>query len=258
MKVLLNFTFALLTFIAVGAVKASQLEPGTQFPLGAIDHCNNGHIAVTFDDGPTHFTRGIIDMLVKYKQHATFFVNVNNYGKWPKTFIRRKTEEWRTLTLPSPYVHLSECSYDQEFVDTLRYALEKNMTIGSHTATHPHLRESTDDEIRWQIKQTNLFLKRTLGISPKFIRIPYGETDDRIEKIVKDEFKMQTIWWNVDTEDSSGASPQKVIDSFKHLRRNSQDIVIMHDVRENYTTKDGTLETILKCEKCGDWLQLRE
>jgi peptidoglycan/xylan/chitin deacetylase (PgdA/CDA1 family) len=52
-----------------------------QAPAGAIETCKNGHIALTFDDGPTQFTRTIIDLLVKYKQHATFFVNVNNFGR---------------------------------------------------------------------------------------------------------------------------------------------------------------------------------
>jgi len=70
-------TFGLLASLLVVAVQG--IDPS--WPKDAITHCRNGHAAMSFDDGPTPLTRSIVDQLVAAKQHATFFVNVNNYGK---------------------------------------------------------------------------------------------------------------------------------------------------------------------------------
>lgn len=117
------------------------------------------------------------------------------------------------------------------------------MTIASHTAGHPHMQNLTDDEIRFQIDQTNLYLKRLLGVEAKFIRIPYGENNDRIERIVKEK-GMKTIGWTLDTEDSLGASQEDIYKSFLKLDKDSQDIVIMHDTHEDFA--NDTFERILK------------
>ncbi|UZJ57373.1 hypothetical protein CBS101457_006693 [Exobasidium rhododendri] len=187
-----------------------------QAPAGAIEKCTNGHIALTFDDGPTLQTRKVIDLLAKYGQHATFFVNVNNY----------------------------DCNYKQEYVDTLRYALQMNMTLASHTAGHPHMPQLNDEQVRFQIRETNRYLKRVVNLVPKFIRLPYGETDARIERIIKEEFHMEPIYWSIDTADSLGATEAEEIAVFDPLGKGSQDIIIMHDTKAQFA--DVTFEKILK------------
>jgi peptidoglycan/xylan/chitin deacetylase (PgdA/CDA1 family) len=131
-------------------------------------------------------------------------------------------------------------------VDTLRYALQMNMTLASHTAGHPHMPQLTDDQVRFQIKETNKYLRRVVNVSPKYIRLPYGETDDRIERIIREEFNMLPIYWSIDTADSLGATQDQEVAVFNPLRRNSQDIIIMHDTNEKFANE--TFEMILKCE----------
>jgi peptidoglycan/xylan/chitin deacetylase (PgdA/CDA1 family) len=119
------------------------------------------------------------------------------------------------------------------------------MTLASHSAGHPHMQNLTDDQIRFQIREVNKFLRRVAGVSPKFFRLPYGETNDRIERIVK-EFNMITVYWNIDTEDSLGASQDQQVNKFKGLGRDSQDIILMHDTKEEFATQ--TLKRILRGE----------
>jgi peptidoglycan/xylan/chitin deacetylase (PgdA/CDA1 family) len=44
-------------------------------------NCQNNNIALTFDDGFTQYTRSVVDQLVAAGQHATFCINVHNYGE---------------------------------------------------------------------------------------------------------------------------------------------------------------------------------
>lgn len=65
-------------FVAAAAV---LLLPNVSSQSTGVTHCRNGHVALTFDDGATQFTRQTIDQLVNAGHHATFCINVNNYGE---------------------------------------------------------------------------------------------------------------------------------------------------------------------------------
>lgn len=57
-------------------------------------------------------------------------------------------------------VHFSVCNYNPEYVDLLRYMVEKKMTICNHGAGHAHMTKLSDDQIREQIKQVNQYTMR--------------------------------------------------------------------------------------------------
>lgn len=104
----------------------------------------------------------------------------------------------------------------------------------------------TDDQIRFQIIETNKFLKRTVGVKPKFIRFPYGETNDRVERITR-QFGMQAIYWSKDTEDSMGGTEADAVQVFKDLGSKSTDIILMHDTHKRYV--HSTMPKILEALK---------
>ncbi|UZJ57374.1 hypothetical protein CBS101457_006694 [Exobasidium rhododendri] len=121
------------------------------------------------------------------------------------------------------------------------------MTIASHSAGHPNMTLLTDDQVRFQIVQTNLYLNRTLGIVPRFFRFPYGSTDARVERILKDEFGMTSIFWQVATGDSDGESEAHQIAVVEALDSTSRDIILMHDTHGKSTIR--VLKKILKILK---------
>jgi len=135
------------------------------------------------------------------------------------------------------------CNYDPEYVDVIRHMVASNMTLCNHGAGHAHMTELSVDEIRTQIKQVHQFTMRTLGIKTKLFRFPYGESDERAVRIVKEEFKMKILNWSIDTEDSLGASPEKQLSFFGSLNKDSQDIILMHDTSETFVHQ--TLPKIL-------------
>jgi peptidoglycan/xylan/chitin deacetylase (PgdA/CDA1 family) len=70
----MRFISSILAACVFGAIVSSVQAVG-------YTHCKNNNIALTFDDGATKFTRSVIDQLVAAKQHATFCINLHNYGE---------------------------------------------------------------------------------------------------------------------------------------------------------------------------------
>lgn len=87
------------------------------------------------------------------------------------------------------------------------------------------------------------FFSRVAGVKPKAFRFPYGESDARAERIVREEFGMEILYWSIDTEDSLGASPEKQLSFFGGLNQDSSDIILMHDTSETFVHQ--TLPKIL-------------
>lgn len=178
-------------------------------------HCHNGHIGLTFDDGVTQWTRRIVDQLVEAKQYATFCINLNNYM----------------------------CNYDEEALDVLRYAVSKRMTLCNHGAGHAHMAELSADQIREQIKQVNRFTWQTMRLKPRYFRFPYGESNALAEKIVREE-GMEILNWSIDSEDSTGADKATILKHFQDLTKGvSKDIILIHGNTDEFV--NDTLPAIL-------------
>jgi len=135
----------------------------------------------------------------------------------------------------------------------MRYALRNGMTIGAHSAGHPNMTLLTEDQVRFQMDQTNLYLNRTLGIVPRFFRFPYGATDDSLDRIVKEEYGMTSVFWSTLTGDSNepSATPEEQVDIYKRFNQTSKDIILMHDTHERLVTGVNVLKQILNGECNG-------
>ncbi len=98
-------------------------------------------ILLTFDDGPDpEWTPKITELLNKERIPAAFFVVGEQIKNWPEA----------TLTLNNPL-----------------------FTIGNHSYNHPHLDELTDQEVIHQVTSTEQMIQDTLGVRPRFFRLPY-------------------------------------------------------------------------------------
>ena len=125
----------------------------------AVDHGSelpSQPVIVTFDDGWEDQFANALPTLEKYRVPATFFIITNYIGyrsflSWP---------QWQAL-------------------------LDKGMTIGSHTRSHPRLGRIVDPEALWrEIAGSKQVLEANLEVSVRDFAYPYGSYNDATEAMV--------------------------------------------------------------------------
>lgn len=160
---------------------------------------NSKVIALTFDDGPSSYTKDIITTLKENDAVATFFI------------LGNKVELYQ---------------------DVLKSSLEFGNELGNHTFNHKWLTKLSDEEIKKQIEDTQNIIKGTLGITPTLFRPSYGS----INKRVRSDIDLDIVLWNIDTMDWKYKSVDKIVD---RAVRNASDgsIILMHETYAR--TKDA-------------------
>lgn len=125
--------------------------------------------ALTFDDGPALYnTPRIVERLNKDNIKATFFVTGQQITRHP---------------------------------DTLKALAASGHEIENHSFTHSILTQSSDEQIDWEMSQTNYLISSKTGQIPQFFRVPYDAfgqpettSDLRINKIAqKNNLKLYQI-----------------------------------------------------------------
>lgn len=125
-------------------------------------------VALTFDDAPDpRFTPAILDVLAKYHICATFFVVGERAAKHP------------------------------ELVDRI---IKEGHVIGNHSYNHSVFSTLSMYQFEQQIWKTDAIIRRITGVSPNFIRPPYGELLPK--QVAWGKVNGFTIVnWDVDSED---------------------------------------------------------
>lgn len=162
-------------------------------------------VYLTIDDWPNPTTRKILDVLKEYNVRATFFLNASNYYKELYAPIR-----------------------------------DAGHSIGNHTYSHASTSIFKDKETALsQFKRMNEFLKETIDVEPKIVRIPGGSyskaaIDGGLGK--RKEF-LKTLHdngyrifdWTATLGDSSKtASPRKSVYSVASTCCKDFEIILMH------------------------------
>jgi len=134
-------------------------------------------VALTFDDGPYIYSQEISNFFKNNNVKATFFVNGDNWS----------------------------CIYDQANVESLQLAFADGHQIGDHTWHHYDLTTLTWDEIHDEMWRVELALRNILGVSPAFMRPPYGNYNDQIRQasLIRNQ---SLVIWDFDSGDSTGST----------------------------------------------------
>lgn len=122
--------------------------------------------ALTFDDGPSSNTNELLDMLNSYGIKATFFLLGRNARHYPEITRRIETE---------------------------------GHEIGNHTWSHPNLRICSYQRQYEELAETDKLL-RSMGVTPLYMRPPYGNFDERTIEIAE-ELGIDIILWSLDSRD---------------------------------------------------------
>ena len=149
-------------------------------------------VALTFDDGPSIYTPGILDALEENQCRATFFEVGNRVEQYEDTVLR---------------------------ID------EMGCEIGNHSYDHANLGNASASKIRKEISSTDAKIKKVIGKKPVLMRPPYGS----IGTTLRQNAGKPMIMWSIDTLDWKSRNADKV---YQNVMNNVSDgdIILMHDL----------------------------
>ncbi|MCI5966834.1 MAG: polysaccharide deacetylase family protein [Tenericutes bacterium] len=149
-------------------------------------------VALTFDDGPSRYTKDIIDTLKSNNVNATFFV------------LGNKIEIYK---------------------DIIRESIKNGNEIGNHSYNHKWLSKLSTNELLDQINKTQDILKETVNYTPTCFRPTYGSVNNKIRKSIN----LSITLWTIDTKDWKINSVDRIVErAIKDIE--DGDIILMHDI----------------------------
>ena len=122
-------------------------------------------VVITFDDGFADAVRWAAPVLARHEFTATFFVVAALIGRSSEWTRRR-----RGIEMPLANA------------DTLRALHAGGFTIGSHTLTHRHLAELSENECRYELCESKRRLEDVLASEVRHLAYPYGSTNDVVRQ----------------------------------------------------------------------------
>jgi peptidoglycan/xylan/chitin deacetylase (PgdA/CDA1 family) len=162
-------------------------------------------VALTFDDGPYAYMYDISKAIIAAGGKATFFVNGNNYG----------------------------CIYDADNVKRIKYLHSKGHQLASHTWGHKDLATLTWDQVHDEMWRVEEALQRITGLTPAFMRPPFGSYNDNV--LAASAVRGQKVAiWDFDSGDSTGATPAQSKQKYTDIanQRPSTILTLNHETYE--------------------------
>jgi len=188
--------------IPTGCVMARK-TPISRWPTG------KRIVAISYDDGPSKFTRQILSLLRKNKSHATFFQIGNQMGG---------------------------------MADVQRQILAEGHMLADHSWSHPSLAGGGAFAAS-EVSRTKARIIKQARFSPCLMRPPYGASSGALVSLVKAQ-KMTTVLWDVDPTDwarpGAGTIASRVL---SQVRPGS--IILMHDGGGDRSQSVAATATIL-------------
>lgn len=185
--------------------------PKEPFPVATLTAVRNrtigpDEVALTFDDGPSRFTSGILDILNQYDVGATFFL-------------------------------VGSCIPENESL--VQRIHQNGYSIGNHSYGHPPFATLKKERQLEEILLTNQRIEVITGEKVTLFRPPYGSMNNTTLNVVG-ESTMKIVLWNKDTEDWKVKNDQELVQYAKqHITGGS--IVLFH---EKQRTVDALPEII--------------
>jgi peptidoglycan/xylan/chitin deacetylase (PgdA/CDA1 family) len=153
-------------------------------------------VALTFDDGPSEATPGLLDLLGRYDAKATFFQCGAN--------VRR-------------------------LASITRQVLEAGHEVGNHSDTHPLLSFRSQAFIRAELASAQQSIYEAGGTRPRFFRAPFGVRWFGLRAVQKNLGLLGVMWTaiGVDWKESETQILQRI---FRGARNGA--ILCLHDGRQ--------------------------
>ena len=180
-------------------------EENSDNKLNNSDEIKKKYVALTFDDGPSRFTKEIIDLLKKYEYNATFFVLGNKLNV--------------------------------DYTDILKESINNGNEIGIHGFSHKSFTRLKTEALEEEITKSKKYVYNLTEYMPNLVRPPYGNINNNIRNLNLGPY----ILWNNDTLDWKLRDTKKIYERLiNSIEENN--IILMHDT---YLTTYKALELIL-------------
>jgi peptidoglycan/xylan/chitin deacetylase (PgdA/CDA1 family) len=101
---------------------------------------------------------------------------------------------------------LDGCIYDEINVKRVKYAYAQGNMVASHTWDHKDLTKLTFDQIHDELYRVELAFERLLGVTPAFMRPPYGNYNNLVRQVAAQRGQ-KLVLWDFDSGDSTGSTP---------------------------------------------------
>ncbi|GBF11509.1 polysaccharide deacetylase family protein [Tepidibacillus sp. HK-1] len=153
-----------------------------------------GYVSLTFDDGPSKYTKEIIDVLKKYQVGGTFFFIGLNAKKYP---------------------------------DYVKYVNSNGYSIGNHSLNHTNFTNLSYEKQEINLIKANQIIEEIIPDTVVLFRPPFGAKNElTIDLINKNHKKM--VLWNKDTEDWKDNNPDEIL-NYIHNSKASGSIILLHE-----------------------------
>lgn len=139
-------------------------------------------------------TEGILDILDQYGVKTTFFL----VGFWA-----------------------------EKYPELVAELVARGHEIGNHSATHPHMSQLSQAQIREELRQCSELVRSITGQPTTLFRPPYGEYDDDVVRVSREE-GYECVQWNVDSLDWKNLGTESMVKKCTK-EVNPGDIVLFHN-----------------------------
>lgn len=165
-----------------------------QVDSGFITRPEPNTVSLTFDDGPSpYYTMKILRILSRYHIHATFFVTARYARLHPKL---------------------------------LKKILDQGSSLANHTFDHGNLTTLNEQQLRYEILESNQLIYRLTGIYPHCFRPPYLAINNQVRRyVLSHRFH---IIMGVSSDDYIQTGPAALTERVLNRTR-AGSIIIMHD-----------------------------
>jgi hypothetical protein len=136
----------------------------------------------------------------------------------------------------------------------LQRAYAEGHQIASHTHTHKNLRDSSEDDIVAEMKQSEKAIVKAIGKRPNYMRPPYGAVNDKVLKVM-DKLGYLAVNWSMSSHDWRHPQDPKQVHQFyldvvqKNKPEKSHFISLAHDTQKS--TLDSIKQSIRAVKKAG-------
>ncbi|KAL3422773.1 polysaccharide deacetylase [Phlyctema vagabunda] len=169
-----------------------------------------GVVALTFDDGPSRYTRDLLDLLDSFNAKSTFFV----------TGLNGEPQG------------IDDCATEDPAL--IQRIYNSGHQLAHHTWNHPSLNGLSDTDFNNEMYWNEMALRNILGVIPTYMRPPYLECDDACLSRMAG-LGYHVVSTDLDTQDWQYQTPEtaqtsKDIYSAGINARPSSAIVLAHDI----------------------------
>jgi peptidoglycan/xylan/chitin deacetylase (PgdA/CDA1 family) len=168
-------------------------------------------VALTFDDGPSPYTRKVLAVLQRNQVKATFCM------------LGDQAIRYRSIA---------------------KRIVSEGHQVCNHTRTHPNMRRLSSAKAGKQIADAQVQITSASGVRPTLFRFPYGASDARVRAVVK-KAGLKNLTWNVDTKDWR-KPPATTITARASGHPHDGAVVLMHDGGGNRSRTVTSLDATIK------------